>query len=153
MNNLSVSQEDLQPYSASAYAWRWEDPRHFTLPAEVLDTIRAIRKERASELFPRSLELDKWAREKPARVIDVEAASPTDTLTWLQQLAPSDTPVVVSWHRQDAVLVPWRVFAEYRDAFWYPASDDVTVFPLGEAWVLSCDHDGWYSWRGGEKDP
>jgi hypothetical protein len=143
----SVLPEDLQPYSASPYAWRWQDPRHTFLPSEVLDAIRVVRAERARELFPRSLELDWWAREAPDRVFDLEAANTAETAAWLLQLAPPDTLVILSWHREDALLVPWGVLAEYWDAFWYPASDDVTVFPLSEAWVLSCDHEGRFSWR------
>jgi hypothetical protein len=81
------------------------------------------------------------------RIIDVESANAKQTAQWLEHLAPADTPVIVSWQREDAVLVPWRVFVDYWDAFWYPASDDVTVFPLSEAWALSCDHEGTYSWR------
>ena len=99
----SVCQEDLQPYSTSAYAWRWQDPNHTILPIGVLNAIQVIRTEKARELFPRSLDLDKWAREAPARVIDVETSAPTETATWLRQLAPSDTQVVVSWHQDDAV--------------------------------------------------
>ncbi len=114
----SVLPEDLQLYSASAYAWRWQDPRHTVLPSEVLDAIRVVRAERARQLFSRSLELDRWAREEPARVFDVEAANTAETAAWLLQLAPPDTPVIVSWHREDALLAPWGVFAEYWDAFW-----------------------------------
>ena len=143
----SLRSEDLQPHSASAYAWRWQDPHHKILPSEVLEAIRVVRAEKARELFPRSLELDRWAREAPTRVFDVDAASAEETAAWLLQLAPADTPVVVSWHLEAAVLTPWRLFAKHWDAFWYPASDDVTVFPLSEAWALSCDHAGRYSWR------
>lgn len=144
----SLRQEELQPYSASAYAWRWQDPRHTVLPTKVLDAIRVVPAEKARELYPRSVELDKWAREAPANVLDVEAASPAEIAQWLERLAPPDTHVIVSWHVEHAVLVPWRVFAEFWDAFWYPASDDVTVFPLSAMWVLSCEHGGTYSWRG-----
>ena len=80
-------------------------------------------------------------------MFNVEAESLAATGRWLQQLAEPDTPVIVSWSLEDAVLAPWRVFAGHWDAFWYPASDDATVFPLSEAWALSCDHDGRYSWR------
>jgi hypothetical protein len=93
------------------------------------------------------VELDRWAREAPVHIIDVERADAAETARWLQQLEAPETPVIVSWQLEDAVLVPWRLFAEHWDAFWYPASDDVTVFPLSEAWVLSCDHEGTYSWR------
>ena len=62
----SVRLEDLQPYSASGYAWRWQDTRHAILPSEALEAIGTLRAEAARRIFPRCLELDTWAREAPS---------------------------------------------------------------------------------------
>ena len=39
-----------------------------------------------------------------------------------------------------AICVSWGVFCQYWDDFCYPASDDVTIWPLSEEWFLIYDH-------------
>lgn len=53
-----------------------------------------------------------------------------------------DTPVLVSWHRDVAVLVPWRVFAEHWTDFCHPATEEVTVWQPGQPWTLCYHHFG-----------
>jgi hypothetical protein len=77
----------------------------------------------------------------------VDAVARNLVLEWLGALPVSEKQVTVSWSAEDAIFLPWQRFSEHWDVFWYPSSDDVTVVPDTEAWVLSCAHFGQYCWR------
>jgi hypothetical protein len=48
--------------------------------------------------------------------------------------------VVVSWDRRTALETSWGTFASQWESFCYPGSDDATVCPLDERWVLCYHH-------------
>ena len=59
---------------------------------------------------------------------------------WLFNQQRADTPVIVSWQPDLGVRTTWHIFADYWDAFCYPSSDDVAVWPEGKQWVLAYYH-------------
>jgi hypothetical protein len=60
---------------------------------------------------------------------------------WLRERTPNlDQLVFVSWTAQAAIVTTWRVFTEYWDDFCHPASDNVMIWPISEAWALRYDH-------------
>jgi len=66
----------------------------------------------------------------------------SDVRPWLTARLPAGrVPLVVSWTREWAVLTDGALFTARWDDFCYPASDDVTVFPLDEAWALHYWHE------------
>lgn len=73
----------------------------------------------------------------------MEAVGEAAARAWLLARLPERArEVVVSWDARTAAMVPWGVFCDHRADFCYPASDDVTVWPLaGEEWLLEVDHD------------
>ena len=76
--------------------------------------------------------------------------------------ASRDDAVVASWlraHDADAAqdvlvshgyhgvyLVSWGLFCERWSSFCHPASDDVVIAPLSEAWVLLYHHEEVFFW-------
>ena len=52
----------------------------------------------------------------------------------------ADARIVVSWEPAIALETSWRTFAAQWQAFCYPGTDDVTICPLDERWVLCYHH-------------
>ena len=119
-----LTEADLEPFTQSAYAWRWCDPKRDVLPDDVLRSIRALRRGKAREYFQENLFSE-----------------------WLQGCGADTEMVIVSWSEDEAVYLPWAVFRKYWSVFCYTSSDDVTVWPLDERWGLSFAHWGVFSWR------
>jgi hypothetical protein len=60
---------------------------------------------------------------------------------WLGALPISPMQVViVSWDHETAVQTDWQFFCRYWDDFCYPSSDDVTITPQGDDWLVCFDH-------------
>jgi len=67
--------------------------------------------------------------------------APAVVLDRLRELPPAPTEaVLISWDARTAAMTDWGLFVAHWDDFCYPASDDVTVFPLGGEWVLCYHH-------------
>ncbi|HEY9286212.1 MAG TPA: hypothetical protein VIP46_22360 [Pyrinomonadaceae bacterium] len=143
---MQIEDTDFQPLDEFPLKWRWTDSRWNELPADALLTIQPVAESKARELLQYSLTfsdasgLFETQFEQISRV-EAPANSPS-VREWL--LARSTDPnqmVIVSWDHHHAALVRWAVFCEYWDDFCYPASDDVTVWPPSEEWVLMYLHD------------
>ena len=52
----------------------------------------------------------------------------------------ADERIVVSWEPAVALETSWRTFTTEWQAFCYPGTDDVTISPLDERWVLCYHH-------------
>ena len=52
----------------------------------------------------------------------------------------ADERIVVSWEPAVALETSWRTFTTQWQAFCYPGTDDVTISPLDERWVLCYHH-------------
>ena len=63
----------------------------------------------------------------------------------------STEQVVIAWDARTALLTDWATFCAHWEEFCYPSSDDVTVWPRDEAWVLCFDH--WDAFRFGRLAP
>ena len=142
-----LTEADLEPYAASGFAWRWRNPKYEVLPAGVLQSIRAVRRPKAEEYFQPSLTIDKWVRERPMREIETEAHEQKVVSDWLRACVPQAEMVIASWSQDEAVYLPWSVFANYWSSFCYKSSDDVTVWPQDERWGLSFTYRGAFYWR------
>ena len=109
--------------------------------AEALREIRPLTRQAAARLAPEAIARCRasatadWTTvitAEPERLVPVRArlqALPID----------GDTRVLVSWHRDIAVVVPWRVFTEHWSDFCHSGTDEVTVWDPGEPWAL-CWH-------------
>ena len=146
---MTVTEADFAPWTASGYAWRWRDPKFDVLPDDVLQSIRALRRERARQCFQQSLSIDRWIRDRPAREIEIDALDETLVSEWLRECDLDTEMVIASWSEDEALYLPWAVFSEHWSSFCYPSSDDVTVWPPDQRWGLSFSHSGVFYWRAG----
>jgi hypothetical protein len=79
--------------------------------------------------------------------IAVTHAADEEVRSWLRSLpVDAESLVRVDWARDGVgVEVPFSVFVQHFDDFWYPSSDDVVVmFPDGA--VLFLDHEERFSY-------
>lgn len=117
-------------------AWRWTQPSHSVLPAEVLGDIRP---------------LETFVAAGIGRTVPAESASTTtrgarhsdrdEVRRWLRGVQPdSNARVYVSWSKDLAVETSWDIFTKYWDDFCYPSSDEVTVVPVSGTWQLVYHH-------------
>jgi hypothetical protein len=53
-----LTEAGLEPFATGGYAWRWRGPKYDVLPADVLQSIRALRRDRAHQVFRPSLLID-----------------------------------------------------------------------------------------------
>ena len=125
--------------------WRWTDPTYRLFSAEEIANIRPLSPGHA-------LEAHQWAMKhsddyalSSAHLRDLASMPAADSdavKQWLFQLVPaSESSVVVTWDDATAVLTNWQFFGSNWNDFCYPASDDVFVFPLNQAWLLYYMHD------------
>ncbi len=121
---------------------RWTRATHDVLPPDVLDSIRPLTVPAALAI---ASEAERRGKPKPAggydAVIAADAPDPSAAARALEQLGiAAETPVIVSWSTELAVVCPWRVFVAYWDAFCYPSSDDVTIWSPAQPWTLNYRH-------------
>ena len=144
---MALTDDDLEPYTSSGYAWRWNDPKYAVLPDAALKSIKTLRRQVARAQFEPSLEVDHWVRERPDRTVHTDTMEEEAVSGWLNQGGSSSDVVIASWSEDEAIYLPWPVFTRYWSSFCYPASDDVTVWPLTNPWALSYDYIGAFHWR------
>jgi len=116
------------------------------MPAEVLAQIVPLTATEALQSNKESLTLYQPNQKLSAALYGTIATQRTDNIppsegrTWLLNQQPAEAPVVVSWQAELGVRTTWYIFADYWEAFCYPSSDDVTVWPEGKDWVLAYYH-------------
>jgi hypothetical protein len=158
---IEFGPDDFRPLDLFSLRWRWTDPKWDLLPPEELAQIRPLTETRARELWHRTLPtanaLFRAAQGEASagsttaelftcfRRIDTISRSHSDVSQELASLvAPGAEPVVAVWEPTDAVVVTWEVLCARWASFCYPASDDVSIRPLDEAWCLDWHHDEYF---------
>jgi hypothetical protein len=136
---IALASSDFVALDLFTLKWRFTPDRTGPLAPGLLARIRPLTTERAEDFaaFARSqcekaLPFGQTFRSDDAADIvraQLRALSP----------APSET-VLVSWDAQTAVATDWEVFVALWDDFCYPASDDVTIWPLDQSWILCYRH-------------
>jgi len=120
-------------------AWRWVDSRYALLPQDVLARMLPCPPEQASRVFDRAASLERVAVPDAAR-ISADGA-PDKVIAWLRSHESRvNEDVFVSWSPDTALQTSWGTFTERWDDFCYPSSDDVTVTPRDESWILLYHH-------------
>jgi hypothetical protein len=142
---IAVVETDFVPLSQFALAWRftdadWDDPA-------LRRDVRPLRPERAAELLPR-LTAACAAYHNGEHPPDVHIAAPcvNETDARRARLALEALPVdpgqrvLVQWDDRTAAETSWDTFVSQWKSFCYPGSDDATITPLDERWVLCYHH-------------
>lgn len=123
-------------------AWRWTQQTHNVFPDSVLDQLKPLDAEAASQLnehfapyfddFCINQEIFPFIKS-----VDKEDLFPS----FLDSLEIKDTAsVYLSWDANTALKTTWGIFRQYWNDFCYPSSDDVIISPEDETWLLSYSH-------------
>lgn len=118
-------------------AWRWTDSRYAVLSESVMSQLQPLgpQEARLARERARSFQHDSSITH-PADVSD------EDGCAWLREQHRGLSDIVtVSWSPDCALRTSWQIFTEHWSDFCYPSSDDVSVWPDSERWVLFYHHE------------
>ena len=141
---ITVDAGDVVPMNQFALAWRFTDERWSRRGGEALRDVRPLTPARAAGLHgPLAaachVARDGGARHVPAACQDEAGARHVGSA--LAALGPGDDErIVIAWDHATALETSWRTFRENWEVFCYPGSDDVTISPRDERWVLCYHH-------------
>jgi hypothetical protein len=141
---ITIDPADVVPLSQFALAWRFTDDRWSRHGDAALRDIRPLTPGRAAELHRPLAAACQLAREAAAQHVPAACEDHAGARRVSQALAglgPADRErVVLSWDQATALETSWRTFREHWELFCYPGSDEVTISPLDERWVLCYQH-------------
>ena len=144
---IAIDAADIVPMDQFPLAWRFTDERWDEPHGGFRTDLHPLRPARARELAPpleEACNLYHHGEGKP----DVHIAAPCENAADVERTRDrlSDLPIgaderiVVSWDTAVALETSWHTFTTHWEAFCYPSSDDVTISPLDERWVLCYHH-------------
>lgn len=127
-------------------AWRWTQADHTLLPDATLARMFPIEESGAAHWWKRSVPLVTNNGLNPAEFSSIVQHRADVALDigrdWLLEQQPElGAPVVISWDNRMAIRTTWDIFTTHWDAFCYPSSDDVLIFPDSMRWVLFFFHE------------
>ena len=143
MGNLNVLTTSLDKFPLK---WRWTEKEYCILPKDELAQITPLESSSAKKVWDKTLTfIDKKSdfSANPEMFTVIDTINSTDiekSSNWLKETIPN-SKVIVSWQPGTAVLTSTEIFIKYWDEFCYPASDDVTIYPEDESWVLHYWHE------------
>jgi hypothetical protein len=144
---ITIDAADVVPMDQFPLAWRFTDERWDARRGGLRADLRPLRPARAGELAPRLADacaLYHHGEGKPDVHIAAPCESAADVVRTRDRLARlpigEDERIVVSWEPGVALETSWRTFTTQWQAFCYPGTDDVTISPLDERWVLCYHH-------------
>jgi hypothetical protein len=129
--------------------WRFADGKYDKLLDQHLELLRPLDKAAAQFLSDyidaTNLHGDVPFRKGLFRTIDkakVLADNQKEIKNWLYQRGlPFERFVFLCWSKEDAMIVPWKIFIKYFDSFYYGGSDDLTVIDKTLTWALLFYHE------------
>lgn len=133
------------PMKRFVLKWRWTDENYCLLTEGELSRIHPLDAPSAKKVWDKSLTfVDKDSEFSPSPELfeNVESIDTTDTSTvtsWLTSKMSSGN-IIVSWQPDTAVKTTTDLFVKYWDEFCYPSSDDVSIWPENESWVVHFWH-------------
>lgn len=160
-SGFEMNDADFVPLSDFQLHWRWTEQNHTLLSPEELARIRPLDEVAAKRAWDRAASWHAGAApdddgrpsmEHFPSLETLERAHEQDGAAWLAaRLGESGrTPILVTWQPNCAVLTDAELFTRHWESFCYPASDDVDVWPLDAAWVVTYWHEEqlWFGLRG-----
>ncbi|MES9974871.1 MAG: hypothetical protein ABW094_11465 [Candidatus Thiodiazotropha sp.] len=116
---------------------RWTDPDYLDMPEEDLEKINVLSPESASAVFGESLRLIQESNiENEGQRI---STNNSDLAEYLARI-DVESKIFVSWSPDCAVVTTLNIFIKYWGDFCYPSSDDVSIWPVNNAWFLQYFH-------------
>ena len=125
--------------------WRWTDEKYCILPESDLKKIHPLSKAASAIAWKTSLRfVDSTNHCAPSSVLfdsidNTPAENPESVRYWLTSRIPNEE-VIVSWQPDIAVITTTEIFIKYWDDFCYQSSDDVSIWPSSEKWILHYHH-------------
>ena len=127
------------PLDEFSLGWRFLDPGTGEVAGHFAGRVRALTAVRAEAL-------DHEAVARCAEPGDFTVTFRTDDSPGLvnERLralpVADDVRIIVSWDAATAMVADWGIFVSNWDDFCYPASDDLSVWPLDGGWTLCYRH-------------
>ena len=141
---ITFDAADVVPMNQFALAWRFTDERWSRRGGEALRDVRPLTATRAAVVHGPLAAACHLTREGGARHVAAacqDEAGARQVGSALSALGPLDHErVVITWDPATALETSWRTFRENWEVFCYPGSDDVTISPLDERWMLCYHH-------------
>jgi len=115
--------------------WRFTSQRHALLDVELLARLMPLDGESAARLAG---EAAKRGDANTGRPLAFRGDEPPAVVRRELLELPIEpmTRIVLSWNPHTALIADWAIFAAHWDDFCYPASDDVTIWPMHGDWTL-----------------
>ena len=126
------------------YKWRWTEEKYCLMPANDLLKIHPLDKSSSKKVWEKSLtfpngEFEIVSGNTNFINTEIPESEKHTVLSWLEDKLLNGN-IIVSWQPDAAVLTQTNIFIKYWEEFCYPSSDDVTVWPENEKWVLQYRH-------------
>ena len=141
---ITFDAAEVVPMNQFQLAWRFTDERWSRRDGEALRDVHPLTAARAGVLHGPLSAAGHLAREGGARHVPAacqDEAGARQVGSALAALGPLDHErVAIVWDPSTALETSWRTFREHWELFCYPGSDDVTISPLDERWVLGYHH-------------
>jgi len=129
--------------------WRFTEEKYERLPNSHLDLLKPLDLPASRFLWNYILESNLYGDFPFTKDLfpTIDAAkiqydNKNEIKKWLYQRGiPFDKPVYLSWDKNNAMIVPWKLLIKYYDCFYYPSSDDLTVIDQSLNWILLFYHE------------
>ena len=124
-------------------AWRWTSSEHYELSEEVLRQMVGLDSAQSRALAQRNRGLIDRNGLVGSAFIQIRGHPATGECSdFLRSLDVSpETAVLLSWDEETALRTTWCIFKKHWEAFCYPGSDDVTISPDSDSWLLYYSHE------------
>jgi hypothetical protein len=141
--------EQIIPLEEFRLKWRFTEEQYEVLPEIHLAQLKPLNK-KASQFIWNFIANSGMHQDTPfkkdffqtidkAKILDTNQK---EIKNWLYQRGlPFEKEVFLSWQPDDAMIVPWKLLIKYFDAFYYSASDDLSVIDQSLNWALLFYHE------------
>lgn len=141
---IRVDASDYVPLAHFPLAWRFTDARWDLRGPAALRDVRPLTVTRAKSLCGPLSAACAATRDDASRHVPAPCESDADVQRVAAALAglpiADGERLVLCWDERTALETSWQTFRQHWETFCYPGSDDLTVSPLDERWVLCYHH-------------
>jgi hypothetical protein len=129
--------------------WRFTEEKYDKLPQKDLNNLIPLNSE-SSKFLWNYLSNEKIHFDDPLnknifrkiKQIGIQIDNEKEVKAWLSNLGiPLSAFVLLNWDQDNSMIVPMKILIKYYDSFFYPSSDDLTVFDKTLNWILLFRHD------------
>ncbi len=140
---MNINEFDITSMEEFPLKWRWIDPNYCQMPKSDLNRIKPLTIESATIIGKKALSFSEdnscsLSSQLFENIVSAETDQ-TNIVHWLQSKLKI-SKIYISWNIDLAVITDVELFIRYWEHFCYPSSDDVSIWPFDESWVLSYCH-------------